>query len=98
MKGSQFRKVMKESGLDDHPAVIRVFGGSVKKVLAANRGKAPGLSAIEMVERFALATGAQTVRRLSADEGDAAAQLLIVQIRPAVTPTSAPLEWQHKTG
>ena len=49
MKGSQFRKVMKESGLDDHPAVIRVFGGSVKKVLAANRGKAPGLSAIEMV-------------------------------------------------
>jgi len=49
VKGSQFRKVMKESGLDDHPAVIRVFGGSVKKVLAANRGKAPGLSAIEMV-------------------------------------------------
>lgn len=46
---SQFRKVMKESGLSDHPAVIRVFGGSVKKVLAANRGKAPGLSAIEMV-------------------------------------------------
>lgn len=38
---SEFRKVMNQSGIGDHPAVIRVFRRLGEKIAAANGGQAP---------------------------------------------------------
>lgn len=46
-RGCEFRKVMDQSGLGDHPAVIRVFRRLGEQILAANGGKPPQRSALE---------------------------------------------------